>query len=421
MPEKNMRVLFISMFYPPLNSIACLRVKPMVDKLLQNGIEVDIITKHYDADQINSSADMVSILDSKDASEPYLQGNILFIPFKLEGPQFKKYTILPSPFNGLYNYMTPDLFHENFINWSVNGFKKYFSGNKYNLIIASFGPPAAIMVAKKISEQYQIPFIVDFRDAYITEKHSGLRKLILMQMQNYLLEKSSGLVFASEGMRDYFFSNSFKKVKNKDFEVVYNGAVDSCFSRVEGYDFSDQNVIESYQRIKQNYDLVLIHTGTIYKDQDIRFFLDGILNLSDIKVGIVLLGLTSNTSIDPFKYPDVHVLPKVKHKTSIYLQQESDALLLPVYKNRYTGWSGKTFEYLASGKIILCSPEPQNDLLPFFNDNNNVVVLKDREDLRNNIQLLYSKSLKSGPFNEERIRKDYWLELFVKFIIKKAS
>ncbi len=394
----------------------------MVDYLIKNGIQVDVLTRHYDNDQINSSADMVSILDTKEVENPgYLKDNVLFVPYKLNGPQYKKYSNLPSPLNGLYNYITPDLFHENFIKWSIEGFKVFFSGNKYDLIIASFGPPAAIAVAKELSNRYNIPYVVDFRDAYITEKHTDVRRIILMVMQNYLLKNCNGVIFASDGMKDYFFKNSFRALKNIDYEIVYNGAVESCFNKVENYDNKDEDVVDQFIRIKNNYDLIFIHTGTIYKEQDINFFLDGLKALKDVKVGIVLLGLTSLTSINQEQYPDVYILPKVAHQTSVYLQQDSDALLLPVYKNRYTGWSGKTFEYLATGKIIFCSPGPQKDLLPFFNENKNVVILKDEEDLRENVRLLYKKVLAPGAFNNEKIRKNYWLEVFLKFIIKKAN
>ena len=71
----------------------------------------------------------------------------------------------------------------------------------------------------------------------------------------------------------------------------------------------------------------------------------------------------------------------MRHSTSVYLQRQADALLLPVYKDRYTGWSGKTFEYLASGTLVLCSPGPQEDLLPFFSECSNVIVLNNAAEL----------------------------------------
>jgi glycosyltransferase involved in cell wall biosynthesis len=411
-----MRVLFITFYYPPLNSIASLRTGPMVEYLRRQGITVDVLTRYYDASDLNTTQNMVSINDTREITEPvWLEHGLIALPFSSKNRKRQLYESLPSPLNGVYNYINADIFHDDFINRSMEAFEKHLSGNNYDLLIASFGPAATIKTAKLISKQYRIPYLVDFRDAFITEQFQGIKLSIMKRMQSHLLADAAGFIFASEGMKTFFGKNDQKLLARKKSVVVYNAASSICFVKDLDYDEADAEVIRSFEIIKSQYDLVLLHSGTLYERQDINFFVNGTAQLSAPKLAIVFIGL--NDIKRTFEARDgIFMLPKVRHKTSVYLQRQADALLLPVYKDRYTGWSGKTFEYLASGNLVLCSPGPQEDLLPFFKECPNVIVVKNQVELADILGNIGSGAIKKINCNSEKLTKEYWLEKLRLFI-----
>jgi hypothetical protein len=89
---------------------------------------------------------------------------------------------------------------------------------------------------------------------------------------------------------------------------------------------------------------------------------------------------------------------------------------LPVYKDRYTGWSGKTFEYLASGNLVLCSPGPQKDLLPFFKECPNVLVLNNAAELSDTLAKIKAGIITKINCSSEKLTKEFWLEKLRLFI-----
>jgi glycosyltransferase involved in cell wall biosynthesis len=388
----------------------------MVEYLRNKGIEVDVLTRYYDAPDLNTIQNMVSINDTHEITEPvWLEAGLMALPFTSKNPKRQIYESLPSPLNGVYNYITADVFHDNFIRSAVQAFNQHLAPNKYDLIIASFGPAAAIKAARLISTQHQIPYIVDFRDAFITEQFRGIKLSIMKRMQSHLLSAASGFVFASEGMKSFFERHDPKLLRSKNSVVVYNAAASICFEKDISYDPSDASVIDAFIDVKSQHDLVLLHSGTVYERQDINFFINGTAGLTGLKLAIVFVGL--NDIKRTFEARDgIFMLPKVQHNTSVYLQRQADALLLPVYKDRYTGWSGKTFEYLASGNLVLGSPGPQKDLLPFFNECPNVLVLNNAAELSDTLTKIKAGIITKINCNSEKLTKEYWLEKLRLFI-----
>src|SRR6476661_3756025 len=101
-----MRILLVTLFYPPLQSIASLRTAPMVDYLRSKGHVVEVITRYYDSADLRSTQNMVSVNDTHEISAPvWFQHGVLALPFKSGNPKMSVYQALPSPFNGLYNYL----------------------------------------------------------------------------------------------------------------------------------------------------------------------------------------------------------------------------------------------------------------------------------------------------------------------------
>jgi hypothetical protein len=84
--------------------------------------------------------------------------------------------------------------------------------------------------------------------------------------------------------------------------------------------------------------------------------------------------------------------------------------VLPVWNGRYTGFSGKTMEYLASGNLVFCSPEPQQDLMEFFSLSENVIVLKDQEFFKETCRKMIRGGIKRKEIGDNSIfTRKHWI------------
>jgi hypothetical protein len=412
-----MRVLLLSLYYPPLNIIASSRCNAIVKYLKSEGADVDVITRYYDKDQQKGESMFLAGEEPTGFNQDYLRiENVLYTNFKKENNKIRLSKKLPPVIRGLYNYSNIDVFHYGWLDYMLNAYKKEFSKNKYDFIISSYGPPIMLLAARKLSEITGIPFIIDFRDSYIDEKDKGFHLFIKKKIQQKILLASSGIVFSTEGMKDFFNKKAGESLRKKSVCIVYNG-IES--ERNLDEQLLERNIIEEFNAIKKNNDLVLLHTGTLYKGQNIEFFNDGLVKFNSThnkKAALVFLGLAKN-NFTLTKTPGLFYLPKVNHVTALYLQQKADALVLPVWDGRYTGFSGKTMEYLVSGNIVLCSPKPQNDMKDFFERSGNVHVLENYKMLEDTCLSIMEKKLERKPVVDRTVfERKYWVKNLFKFL-----
>ncbi|MCX6296975.1 MAG: hypothetical protein NTX97_13115, partial [Bacteroidetes bacterium] len=324
-----MRILLLSLYYPPLNTIAAQRIGAFEKYLRSEGFEVDVITRYYDIHQQKGESMFLGFEQPVDFNEGYIrQENVVYSNFKGDNEKLLFSQKLPPIIRGFYNYSHIDVFHYGWLEYMMNAYEKEFSKNKYDFIISSYGPPVMLLAAKMLSERSKTPYLIDFRDSYIDERDKGLHLFFKKQIQKKILTNASGMIFSTEGMKDYFFKKWNTTFKEKSYCVVYNG-VDSEVNADEK--MVDKDIVEKFMSIKKGNMLVLLHTGTVYNGQNIQFFLNGIKqfnNISEKKIVLVFLGLAKNNSFVSIDLPNVIYLPKVNLPSALRLQELADALVL---------------------------------------------------------------------------------------------
>jgi glycosyltransferase involved in cell wall biosynthesis len=407
-----MRILLLSLYYPPLNTIAAYRVEAFEKYLRSEGHVVDVITRYYDIDQRKGVSMFLGSEDPADFNEEYIKcENIIFSNFKRNNSKLITSKKLPPIIRGMYNYNNIDVFHYGWLSYMMNAYEKEFSKNKYDFIVSSYGPPVMFLAAKMISEKSKTPYIIDFRDSYIDERDKGLHLFFKKRIQKTIVGNSAGIVFSTEGMRDYFFSKAGRNLIGKPNRIVYNGIeTDADFDEK----VIDNDIVEAFNKLKTQNDLVLLHTGTLYQGQNIKFFTDSVRQFNRThqrKIVFIFLGLAENDACEKLEMQDFVYLPKVNRSSAIKLQQLADALVLPVWAGRYTGFSGKTMEYLASGNIVLCSANPQKDMLDFFEKSMNVKVLDNYKMFESVCLGIMDKSILKKSINDSSVfTRKYWVK-----------
>jgi hypothetical protein len=415
-----MRLLLVTLYYPPLNTIAALRLKAFEKYLSEAGNSVDVITRYYDEEQQKGQSMFLGCEPSKDFSQSYIKiDNVLYTNFDKRNSKLSFSERLPPIIKGIYNYTQVDVFHYGWIKYIMEGFEVEFKKNKYDYIIGSYGPPITMLAVKQLAEKYNIPYIIDFRDILIDEKDKIHHLFFKKKMQYQMLKKAAALIFSTEGMRDYFYKNANNHLRKIPSCIVYNG-VEEKQSAVA--DISDGSIVAQFDNLQSKSTMLLLHTGTLYKGQNILFFINSVEEYNKQhkqNCVIVFLGLAENRIdyIPSKKF--IHYLPKVKHATALYLQKRAEVLLLPIWDGRYTGFSGKTQEYLFSENFVITSPNPQKDLNEFFDISPNVYIANDYKTFKDILFNIYSgKYIKSATANKEKLLRSYWIKKMSSFLLE---
>lgn len=364
------KILIISTFFPPLNSIASLRPYSWAKEWSQMGHSVTILTTKKEALQNSLDLDLSNIdilevessINLKRLKSNYNQKKQAakkgFLHRLIHRMKYKY---------GLLNACRMPDFADF---WIYPAYKKILNYKKFDFVISTCGPYSVHIIAYLLKRKgHATHWIADYRDTWSNNYiYKGLFpfNIIEKSLERFLLRKADLITTVSEPFREYF-----QKKYKKQTITVYNGF------DPEDYNFDDAEILN------QNHDkFKIVHTGSIYQNKrdPIPLFkainqlresklLD---NLEVIFVGSELANLQE--LIDQYEvgqYVKIHGF--LSRKESLILQKNANALLfLPWNDPNVDGiLTGKIFEYLFSKTPIIsigCSHlEASQKLIASFN------------------------------------------------------
>lgn len=415
-----MRILITSLFYSPFNSIASFRVTNYADILRAKGHDVKVICRYFSPDKINVSDLSIGSQESDQINDTYVrEGDVIYTAFSTSNSILKKGKLLPTGIKGYYYLKHIDAFHYSYVENGFKAFEKEFAQEKFDIILASSPPLATNLLAEKISKKYNIKWVPDFRDSPVLDEDGGFIRKVKIKGINKLLGSASGMIFVSPGMKDINRSFYIQKNKDKPFEIVYNGFHKST-SQV------DENIISEFNRIKSQHTITLLYTGSIYAERNLDFFLKAIGSYVP-ETAVVLLGVQEDFKVRMLQdYPNLNMyfFDKTTHATSMALQKLANALLLTIWKDSYTGFSGKVFEYLYAQNHIILDHPPAQDLQEFLEPfPNHYCMQSDPNKLKDILEKIQLSPQKAAPEllqSIERTAQVDKLERFLKEVSSKA-
>ncbi len=221
---------------------------------------------------------------------------------------------------------------------------------KVDAVISTSYPVTSHLIARKIKQQYGIPWVADLRDLW-TQNHyyrkSGIVSFFEQRLEMKTLSDADMLVTISEPLVDVLKS----RYLNKDVRCVTNG-----------YDPDDFEA--SSTGLAENF--TITYTGSLYNGKrDPSMLLETIAEL--IKEGkiardraeIRFFGTHEEWLVDDIKKYGLNDVVKVcglvSREQAIKKQKESQLLLLLLWndKDEKGVYTGKIFEYLGSQRPIL--------------------------------------------------------------------
>lgn len=359
-----MKILIITTYFPPQNSIASLRPYSWAKFWTKAGHEVTVLTtekKHRPTDlEIDTSN--LDIL-SYPCYIPFSRVNQAVDELQKKGNKNIKGTVL-SFAKKIYLMFTsktgcfstcryPDWNDR----WAKHVIREFVNqglgGKEYQLIISTGGPYSVHRIAYAIKDRYpRTKWVVDWRDLW-TRNHIYKGLKIFHPIERYLERKfhehADLITTVSDGLMGIL-----KESTATDVAVIYNG-----------YDPEDYINIHRAPTAHHQDCCVIVYTGVIYEgDRDPTPLFEAIKELdanseiSSNKLKVVFAGPNADCSDlvkrlgigDYFEYKGF-----LARQEALQLQADADILLFLAHETGKTKGilTGKLFEYLFTAKEIL--------------------------------------------------------------------
>lgn len=286
------------------------------------------------------------------------------------------------------NFFIPDA-RKYWITPSVKYLTEWLANNKVDVIVSTGPPHSMHMIAHGVKQNTGLPWLADFRDPWTNIDFYKELKLSRRADKEHHRQELQVLKIADEVV---VISNSMKsdflKIFNRDYSVITNG-----------YDKDD---VENVHSVKDNV-FSIAHIGSMAKSRNpenlwkaLASLKESIPTLED-DLRIKLIGTVDISVIDSIeRYNLQGNLEKIDYKPHdeiIKIQKQSRVLLLIINDtpNAKVILPGKFFEYMASGRPILCIGPHDGDAAEIIeNTSSGYVAEQDNyEEIRKTLSVLY--------------------------------
>ena len=390
---KMKKVLILAYDFPPYVSVGGLRPYNWYRYLKEFDIEPIVVTRQW-SNKYGNYLDYISSSESKELlieqdefgtilRSPYRQNISNKLLLKYGNKRFKLIRKTISAFIEFAQFIFPC--GPKFGIYKAG--KNYLKTNKIDCIIATGDPFILFKYASKLSSEFNIPWIADYRDPWSHNQEnqkSFLLKTFMAWNEKRIVPSASHITTVST-----FVSSKIENlVKNVSFTILPNGF--------------DPEVIDSVKNIKQGSNhLTLGFVGTIYNWHPIETFLrsaqkyihtnqNSTLRIHFYGINIendLLLMLQNNF---PSLLERITIFPKMPNKKLLEKLKVDNVMLL---FNYYSYMGTKIFDYLGiERKMILCFENDieANELKRQF------YSIKESENESNHLQADLINSTNSG-------------------------
>jgi glycosyltransferase involved in cell wall biosynthesis len=357
-----MKILIVSYYFAPYNTIGAIRMTKMAKYLERLGHDVQIITA---TDQplpkrLTIESDEKKMIRTK-----------WFNPLKLihsfiggqhtvseKGYELSKRGWFLKKLANLYK----QLFHfpDGQIGWYPYGVKageKLLKNWEADVIVASGAPFTSFLIAKKLSKRFDIPWIADFRDLWVDNAnydYSIFRKKVESWFERKTIVTAASIVTVSEPLAEIL-----RKKYSKQVQVIMNGYDH------EDYPPKQPSVIKN-ERIKQEREnvekLTIVYTGMVYETkQNVEPLFEALAQDKQLANSVAVTFYGRNLQIverlrNKYKLNDtVTIQSPISHRNALQVQWDADILLLLLWNDSSQKgiYTGKLFEYLGARRPIL--------------------------------------------------------------------
>ncbi len=293
------------------------------------------------------------------------------------------------------NFFIPDA-RKFWIKPSVKFLAEYLRKNKVDAIVSTGPPHSMHLIAMKLKQKLNIPWLADFRDPWTNiDFYENLMLTKVADKKHHYLEKqvlqnADCVVTVGETMKNELAEG----LSGKKFVVITNG-------------FDDEDLFPGEIILDKKF--TIAHIGTLVPSRNpvvLWKVLSEILKENKLfadDLEIKLVGKIDFSVSNSFKNSGLEKFVKkidyLPHSDAVKFQQQSQMLLLLSNKTKNAKGilTGKFFEYLSVKRPILAIGTPDGDMAKILDETNSGKIsdFNDEKTLKKNILDFYEK-YKSG-------------------------
>lgn len=413
------KLLLISYFYPPLGGPGVQRPLKLIRYLLNFGWETDVITVK---DIVFHSFDKQLEKENK-ARNVYKIGSYDLMSFlKKTSPEMGKRTrniYFRTP-EGIKKIIRNSFPIDDKIGWLPRVLKEVKSiapKNNYDAVMATMGPYTSGIIAYKISQKYNLPLFIDYRDHWTLNpyiKHlTFLHKLQAEKWEGRILKKAKAVSVIGQTLKNDLVRKFGDEIRQKT-TVMYNGWDEMDFSK-------------KYN--SKNSKIILRYIGNFYGHRSVKYFIKALENLEEnllTKLEIEFVGNYYQSTLEMINSSKVKeqlkILNQINHSEAVKLMLTSDILLLFIASPNGQGvLTGKIFEYIRACKPILAMIPPNGEAASILRKQGHeyICAMEDTESITENlkkmINLAENDRFPNFQFDSE-LNRENQTKKFVKFL-----
>jgi len=263
--------------------------------------------------------------------------------------------------------------------WKKYAIKKanqIFEENKIDLIFATAPPFTNFLIASELSDKYDVPFVVDYRDLWVDNPYyfypTIFHKNYAITLESEVLKKCSKAIVISRDMKSSLISR-YRFLKHNDVAIIPHGFDQEDFN----------NAIPKYKNDKK---LIISHSGVFSADLTPKFFIKAANLLFNEKPQLAqkiefrffgILQKQYQKMIKKSKYSQSFVLyDYLEHKELVNHLVSSDVLWLMFPRPIVT--PSRFYEYLGARKpLLVCSHE--GDITRIAESTNAAIITKPKD------------------------------------------
>lgn len=349
------KVLILAYDFPPYVSVGGLRPYNWYKYFAEYGVDPIVVTRQWNNDHGNGLDYISSSKTQRVIFEKTELGSLILSPYKANKANRlmlkygeRKFRIVRKSISAFFEF-GQFLFPTGPKIELYKAAQDYLKHNKVDAIIATGDPFILFKYASKLSAQFNIPWIADYRDPWSHNEHIVTNRFLGF-WHSYFEKK-----YVSKACHITTVSNFVQKkieslVPNKPFSIFPNGY--------------DPEVMDSIHTIPQgSQKLQIAFVGTIYNWHPIESFLKVVSNYIQINsnrsIQVNFYGINISEELQELinqKYPNlreiVFISPRIPNNELMLKLAENNVMLL---FNYYSYMGTKIFDYLGiRRKMIMC-------------------------------------------------------------------
>jgi glycosyltransferase involved in cell wall biosynthesis len=280
------------------------------------------------------------------------------------------------------------------IPFAYNKGKEIISNKKPDVIFITFPYPSNALVGYLLHLKFDIPYVIDFRDAWLDDPYVKFTWWFHRKLHTYLEKKlltsANRVIVYGQPLQD-IFEEKYPNLKGK-ISIITNG--------FDPEDFENLNPVK-----KENNKIRIVYSGAVYVDRREVFvnFVKAVekLSLGDrSKIEIIFVGDKlpwANDLVKDCKLEEtITFTGYLNHLDALNYLSSADIALMFLKIGDVVAYTGKIFEYLGLGLPVMACVEKSgacSQLLASINHDQGVVSPSDSDAIAAKLKEIAGKGL----------------------------